>query len=173
VGTPEKRLRQIFTVTQNITSAVLKLSYTAFQSVTSCNSGLTFARISVQKSGGSGERVPPGEKSGGTPSPPHYTPELGVVAYRVRARWSVNWSDCSGSSSRRRQLMSLAVARCRCPVLRAPTSNLRPGPTRARLTLVGRRRRPLVDGSPSTVAATTRRPAVDDYCPPRCRRQHQ
>jgi len=50
-GTPETRLRQRFTVTQNINSAVLKLSYTAFQCVTSCNSGLTFARISVQKWG--------------------------------------------------------------------------------------------------------------------------
>ena len=30
-GTPETRLRQRFTVTQNINSAVLKLSYTAFQ----------------------------------------------------------------------------------------------------------------------------------------------
>jgi len=30
-GTPETRLRQRFTVTQSINSAVLKLSYTAFQ----------------------------------------------------------------------------------------------------------------------------------------------
>ena len=30
-GTPGTRLRQRFTVTQNINSAVLKLSYTAFQ----------------------------------------------------------------------------------------------------------------------------------------------
>jgi len=63
VGTPKTRLRQRFTVTQNINSAVLKISYTAFQS--SCNSGLTFARISVHKSGGSGGRVPPVEESGG------------------------------------------------------------------------------------------------------------
>ena len=48
-GTPETRLRQ-------------KLSYTAFQYVTSCNSGLTIARISVQKSGGEWVRIPPVEK---------------------------------------------------------------------------------------------------------------
>jgi len=55
-GTPETRLRQ-------------KLSYTAFQYVTSCNSGLTFARISVQKSAGSGVASRLSKKSGGTPSP--------------------------------------------------------------------------------------------------------
>jgi len=39
--------------------AVLKLSYTAFQEVTSCKSGLTFAQISVQKSGvGVGDAFP-------------------------------------------------------------------------------------------------------------------
>ena len=68
-GTPETRLRQ-------------KLSYTAFQYVTSCNSGLTFARISVQKKWGEwvasrlskkvGERRLPA-------SPPHYTPARGAV----------------------------------------------------------------------------------------------
>jgi len=57
-------------------SAVLKLSYTAFQ-VTSCNSGLTFARILVQsKKWGVGGRVPPVEKVGDAVPPPHYTPDL-------------------------------------------------------------------------------------------------
>ena len=66
-GTPETRLRQRFTVTQNINSAVLKISYTAFQS--SFNSGLTFARISVQKKWGSGGRVPLSKKVGDVVSP--------------------------------------------------------------------------------------------------------
>ena len=48
-GTPETRLRQ-------------RKSYTAFQYVTSCNSGLTFARMSVQKSGGVGDASPLSKK---------------------------------------------------------------------------------------------------------------
>jgi len=57
--------------------AVLKLSHTAFQKVTSCNSGLTFARISVQKSGGVGDASPLSKKPGTRRPPtfpPHYTP---------------------------------------------------------------------------------------------------
>ena len=55
-----------------------------FQEVTSCNSGLTFARISFQKSGEESGTRPPCQRSGGTSkkwggrrlpaSPPHYTP---------------------------------------------------------------------------------------------------
>jgi len=78
-GTPETRLRQRFTVTQNINSSALKLSYTAFQCVTSCNSGLTFARISVQKVGGVADASPLSKKVGVGRRPhassPHYTPD--------------------------------------------------------------------------------------------------
>ena len=58
-------------------SAVLKLSYTAFQ-VTSCNSGLTFARISVQKVGDWGTR-PPCRKKWEMPSPRPTAPLISTV----------------------------------------------------------------------------------------------
>ena len=97
-GTPETRLTQRFfkqfrptytyTHTRQKNSDVLKLSYTAFQQVTSCNSGLTFARISVQKSERSGGRVPPVEKSGdAVPARPRPTTPLvpalgGILEWR-------------------------------------------------------------------------------------------
>ena len=67
---------------QFINSAVLKLSYTAFRKVTSCNSGLTFARISVQKVGEWGRAPPPVEKSGGRRPPAHYTVVGRLAAWR-------------------------------------------------------------------------------------------
>ena len=47
----------------------MKSSYTVFQKVTNCNSGLTFARISFQKSGGVGDASPLSKKVGGRRSP--------------------------------------------------------------------------------------------------------
>jgi len=91
----------------DINSAVLKLSYTAFQKVTSCNSGLTFARILVQKVGEWGTH-PPVEKSRGRfppASPPHYTlPSFAaanhvVTLTRVTNERVVNWVDVLQVSS--------------------------------------------------------------------------